>query len=133
MGEFWGNRIFIKLVVSKEYISECGAFSLNNQSVSFLQAHLLLELIGSSLLTETGGKCPLVFSVNRVIKGSENFHTFGPVSFGVLQLNSHLAPSPIQKHDLKIHMNFFNMIFQVIVRMYCCKRTNFAAIWSLLF
>ena len=28
--------------------------------------YLLLELFSSSLLAETGGKCPLVFSVTRV-------------------------------------------------------------------
>ena len=37
------------------------------QSVSFLQAYLLLELISSTLLAETVGKYPLVFSVTLVI------------------------------------------------------------------
>ena len=55
----------------KDYISGCGAFSLNSQSVSFLQAYLLLELICSALLAETGGKCPLVFSVNHVTQVSQ--------------------------------------------------------------
>ena len=48
-------------------------FSLNSQSVSFLRAYLLLELISSALLAggpapdrRTGGKCPLVLSSNRV-------------------------------------------------------------------
>ena len=52
----------------KDYISGCDDFSLNSQSVSFLQAYLLLELISSALLAggpadrRTGGKCPLVLS-----------------------------------------------------------------------
>ena len=55
----------------KDYISGCNDFSLNSQSVSFLQAYLLLELISSALLAggpdrRTGGKCPLVLSSNRV-------------------------------------------------------------------
>ena len=54
-------------VATKDYISGCGAFSFNSQSVSLLQAYLLLELISSSLLAETSGKCPLVFSVKPVI------------------------------------------------------------------
>ena len=49
-----------------DYISRCGAFSLNSQRVSFLQAYLLLDLISSTLLAGTGGKCPLVFSVTHV-------------------------------------------------------------------
>ena len=53
-------------MLTKDYISGCSAFSINSQSVSFLQAYLLLELISSVLLAETGGKCPLVFSVNPV-------------------------------------------------------------------
>ena len=40
----------------------CGAFSFNSQSVSLLQAYLLLELLSSSLLAETGSKCTLVHS-----------------------------------------------------------------------
>ena len=51
---------------TKDYISECADFSLNSQSVSFLQAYLLLELISSALLAETGSKFPLVFSVTPV-------------------------------------------------------------------
>ena len=31
-----------------------------------MQAYLLLEILSSSLLAETGGKCPLVYSVNCV-------------------------------------------------------------------
>ena len=54
-------------VATKDYISGCGAFSFNSQSVSLLQAYLLLELFSSSLLAETSGKCPLVFSVTSVI------------------------------------------------------------------
>ena len=60
----------IDIVQTKDYISGCGNFSLNSQSVSFLQAYLLLELISSALLAETGGKCPLVFSVNPVTKSN---------------------------------------------------------------
>ena len=52
--------------IDKDYISGCAAFSFNCQSVSLLQAYLLIELFSSSLLAETGGKCPLVFSVTRV-------------------------------------------------------------------
>ena len=40
----------------------CGIFSINCQSVSLLQAYLLLEFLNSSLLGETGSKCPLVYS-----------------------------------------------------------------------
>ena len=39
----------------KDYISGCVNFSFNCQSVSFLQAYLLLELSSSSLLAGTGG------------------------------------------------------------------------------
>ena len=62
----------------KDYLSGCDAFSLNSQSVSFLQAYLLLELICSALLAETGGKCPLVLSVNPVdpISLSSSFAAF---------------------------------------------------------
>ena len=55
------------LVIVKDYISGCAKFSLNSQSVSFLQYYLLLELISSDLLAETSGKCPLEFSVNPVV------------------------------------------------------------------
>ena len=51
---------------AKDYISGCVNFSFNCQSVTLLQAYLLLVLFSSSLLVETGGKCPLVFSVTRV-------------------------------------------------------------------
>ena len=61
---------FIKL---KDYISGCVNFSCNCQSVSLLQAYLLLELSSSSLLAGTGGKRrqpaatgPLVLSVMRL-------------------------------------------------------------------
>ena len=57
----------MELVGCKDFTSGYGDFSLNSQSVSFLQAYLLLELISSALLAETGGKCPLVFSVKRVV------------------------------------------------------------------
>ena len=40
----------------KDYISGCGIFYYNSQSVSLLQAYLLLELLSSSLLAETGSK-----------------------------------------------------------------------------
>ena len=63
-GIFTTFKIFS--IFSKDYISGCGAFSLNSQSVSFLPAYLLSELISSALLAETGGKCPLVFSVTCV-------------------------------------------------------------------
>ena len=51
---------------SKYHISGCGAFSLNSQSVCLLQAYLLLELLCSTLLAETSGKCPLVFGVSHL-------------------------------------------------------------------
>ena len=56
----------------KDYISGCVNFSFNCQSVSLLQAYLLLELSSSRLLARTGGNQrpaatgPLVFSGNRV-------------------------------------------------------------------
>ena len=57
----------------KDYISGCVNFSFNRQSVSLLQAYLLLELPSSSLLAGTGGNRrrpaatgPLVFSVVRL-------------------------------------------------------------------
>ena len=50
----------------KDYISGCGTFSLNSQSVSLLQAYLQLEIFCNTLLAETGSKCPLVFSVAYV-------------------------------------------------------------------
>ena len=53
----------VVLAATKDYVPGCGAFSLNSQSISFLQAYLLLELISSALLAVTGGKRPLVFSV----------------------------------------------------------------------
>ena len=52
------------------HISGCFAFSLNSQSVSFLQAYLLLGFISGALLAETGGKCPLVFSVTHVVSSN---------------------------------------------------------------
>ena len=58
--------VYYQLGLSKDYVSGCAAFSFNCQSVSSLKAYLLLELFSSSLLAETGGKCPLVFSVTRV-------------------------------------------------------------------
>ena len=64
-GIFTTFKIFS--IFSKDYISGCGAFSLNSQSASFLQAYLLLELISSLLLAETCSKCPLVFSVTSVV------------------------------------------------------------------
>ena len=53
-----------------------------SQSVSLLQAYLLLELFSSSLLAETGGKCPLVFSVTRVAKCKKYQHQAGGISEG---------------------------------------------------
>ena len=53
-------------VLTKDYISGC-AFSFKSQSVSLLHAHLLLELFSSSLLAETGGKCPIIYSVTRLV------------------------------------------------------------------
>ena len=65
-----------KLGSTKDYISGCVNFSFNCQSVSLLQAYLLLELSSSSLLAGTGGNrqrpaatSPLVFSGNRVDLG----------------------------------------------------------------
>ena len=62
-----------QLGANKDCISGCGAFSFNSQSVSLLQAYLLLELSSSSLLAGTGGNwrrppatVPLVFSVERL-------------------------------------------------------------------
>ena len=69
-----GTFFLTKGVLGKDYISGCGNFSLNSQSVSFLQAYLLLELISSALLAETGGKCPLVLSGNFVIGTKSNRH-----------------------------------------------------------
>ena len=54
-------------VLIKDYVSGCATFSFNCKSVSLLQAYLLWELFSSSLLAETSGKCPLVFSVNPVV------------------------------------------------------------------
>ena len=62
-----GLEQYLHLVLTKDYISGCSAFSINSQSVSFLQAYLLFELISSAILAETGGKCPLVFSVIHVV------------------------------------------------------------------
>ena len=64
----WIGTVWYGFVQIEDYISGCGAFSFNSQSVSVLQAYLLLELFSSSQLAETSGKCPLVFSVNRVVK-----------------------------------------------------------------
>ena len=65
---YWeGPGRHLKLVLTKDYVSGCAAFSFNCQSVPLLQAYLLLELFSSSLLAETGGKCPLVFSVTCVV------------------------------------------------------------------
>ena len=54
-------NFILGLVIAKDSISGYGAFSFNSQSVSLLQAYLLLELLSSSLLAETGSKYPLVF------------------------------------------------------------------------
>ena len=46
------------LICIKDYISGCINFSFNCQSVSLLQAYLLLELSSSRLLAGTGGNRP---------------------------------------------------------------------------
>ena len=65
--------LILFLLLPKDYISGCVNFSFNCQSVSLLQAYLLLELPSSSLLAGTGGNWrqpvatgPLVFSVVRL-------------------------------------------------------------------
>ena len=45
----------------KDYVSGCATFSFDCQFVSLMQAYLHLRL------AETGSKCPLVFSVTRVL------------------------------------------------------------------
>ena len=50
---------------TKDYISGYADFSLNSQSVSFLQAYLLLELISSALLAESMASV-LWYSVSTV-------------------------------------------------------------------
>ena len=72
---FWKIfSVMVMLIYCKDYISGCVNFSFNCQSVSLLQAYLLLELSSSRLLAGTGGNRrqpaatgPLVFSVNRVV------------------------------------------------------------------
>ena len=49
------NHTGKNFVQPKDYISGCVNFSFNCQSVSLLQAYLLLELSSSSLLAGTGG------------------------------------------------------------------------------
>ena len=58
--------LWFTLKAGKDYISGCGSFSFNSQSVSLLQAYLLLELLCSALLAEASGKCPFVFGVTCV-------------------------------------------------------------------
>ena len=49
-----GSVTLTRLQIHKDYVSGCGAFSFNSQSVSLLQAYLRSELLCSALLAETG-------------------------------------------------------------------------------
>merc|ERR1712012_80204 len=75
----------------KDYISGCVNFSFNCQSVSLLQAYLLLELSSSRLLAGTGGNqrqpalwylvatvwwCPSNFIVNQSLNSLYVFRTY---------------------------------------------------------
>ena len=57
---------YLKLSLATDFISGCGAFSFNSQSVKVFLAYLLLELLCSVLLAETCSKYLLVFGVTCV-------------------------------------------------------------------
>ena len=102
---------YLKLSLATDFISGCGAFSFNSQSVSLLHAYLLLQLFSSSLLAETGGKCPLVFSITRV----------GPGRFSIFSIHNILHPFMPKNVDTAIVM--------LVVIFLIANQTFFIIFW----
>ena len=90
---------------TKDYISGCADFSFNCQSVSWLQAYLLLELFCSTLLAGTSGKCLLVLGVARV--GWTNFSKSSqiePIFLHSMCIGDTRSHTKFQVSDLNILM-----------------------------
>ena len=76
--KIFSMNLFLTLGGGQDYISGCVTLSFKSQSVSLLQAYLLLELLCSAFLAETSGKCPLVFGVTRMGGGKYLFNNADP-------------------------------------------------------